>query len=289
MHINVAESSGFCFGVTRALNICRELLKEKDEVYILADIVHNERVVSDLKKKGLKKLKELSPMQGATLVISAHGAGQTIFYEASKCGFDIVDATCPKVKEIYDIAQRLEKDRLLVIIGDEKHDEVKGIAGQLKKEPVIVESPEKIPSTLLASVEKIGIVTQSTQAQSNIQSIVQEIKAISKDVKFVDTTCRITRVKQEEIRSLPRYNDIVLILGSRSSANTKRLFEISKKENENTYWLEDSSDLKKEMLRGCKKVGIMAGASTPDIITREVIEKIESLEKKTDRDVSTDR
>lgn len=282
MQINVAESSGFCFGVTRALNICRELLRERDEVYILTDIVHNERVVSDLKKKGLKKLRELRPIQGSTLVISAHGAGQKTFYEASKCGFDIIDATCPKVKEIYDIAQRLEKDRTLVIVGDEKHDEVKGIAGQLKKEPVIVESPEKIPSSLLANVAKIGIVTQSTQSQDNIQKIVGEIKKISSDVKFVDTTCRITRVKQQEIRSLPRHNDIVLILGSRSSANTKRLYEISKKENENTYWLENSSDIKKEMIIGCKKTGIMAGASTPDEITREVIEKIESMEKKTD-------
>ncbi|MGB3057624.1 MAG: 4-hydroxy-3-methylbut-2-enyl diphosphate reductase, partial [Candidatus Omnitrophota bacterium] len=145
MEINIAKSSGFCFGVRRAINISKALAKDNKKVYVMGDIVHNTFVVRDLTQRGIKKISRIRPVKDSTLIIRAHGASKKTFEKAKASGYKIVDATCPKVKDIYKIAKRLEKNNKIIIIGDKGHDEVKGITGQLKKSPVIVESPKKIP------------------------------------------------------------------------------------------------------------------------------------------------
>lgn len=279
MQINIAESSGFCFGVTRAVNICLELLKKDKRVYLLRDIVHNRQVMNSLEKKGIKKLEHLSDIGGGKLVISAHGAGKKTFREAVKCNFEIIDATCPKVKEIYDIAEKLEQDRTLVIIGDKEHDEIKGIAGQLRKEPIIISTEQEVKNKINPDSGPLGVITQSTQTSENIEKILKKIRSRADNVKFVDTTCRITRVKQQEVQRMPLENDIVLIIGSYTSANTRRLYEISKSINERTYWLEGPDDLTEGMLKNTEKIGLMAGASTPEKLTREIIDMIGKINK----------
>ncbi|MGB2600131.1 MAG: 4-hydroxy-3-methylbut-2-enyl diphosphate reductase [Candidatus Omnitrophota bacterium] len=274
MEINIAKSSGFCFGVRRAINICKDLSGDKKPVYILGDIVHNTFVVQELAEKGVKKIGKIHPKKNSILVIRAHGAPKKTFGRAKKCGYKIVDATCPKVKDIYKIARRLEKGNKIIIIGDTGHDEVKGIAGQLKNKPVIIESPRKIPREKLKRVKKAAVITQSTQMIENINAVMKRLEKVIPEVRLYNTTCRTTVIKQQEIKSLPGKNDLVLIVGSPTSANTKRLYQIAKKINKKTHWIESAKDLKHAWFKRVKKVGIMAGASTPDRIVKQIVVRL---------------
>ncbi|MDD5634799.1 MAG: 4-hydroxy-3-methylbut-2-enyl diphosphate reductase [Candidatus Omnitrophica bacterium] len=280
MRINIAKSSGFCFGVRRAINMSRELASSGKSVYVLGDIVHNSFVVRELKEKGIKKIGKIRPVKNAILIIRAHGASRKTFRKARSCGYTIVDATCPKVKDIYKIARNLEKKNKIIIIGDYNHDEVKGIEGQLRKKPIIIESPESLPFQKLKHMAKAAVITQSTQSIENIENIMDKLKRIIPDARLYNTTCKTTRIKQEEIKSLPKENDLVLIIGSKTSANTKRLYQISKGINKNTKWIESAKNLQKMWLKNIERIGIMAGASTPDRITHEVVDKLQKLARK---------
>lgn len=280
MKINIAKSSGFCFGVRHAINICLKLRDSQSPVYVLGDIVHNSFVVEKLSSCGIKKTAVITPRKDAILIIRAHGAPRETFKKARECGYRIVDATCPKVKDIYKIARRLEKNNTVIIIGDKGHDEVKGIAGQLKKSPITIESPCDLPIAKLRRIRKAAVITQSTQNLENINAVMEKLRRIIPRVTLHNTTCRTTVVKQEEIRSLPRKNDVMLIVGSPTSANTKRLYQISKSINKKTYWIESASDLKNTWFKGAKRTGIMAGASTPDEITKEIVGKLRGMDVK---------
>ena len=279
MKINIAKSSGFCFGVKRAIEISEKISDKEENVCVLGDIVHNSFVVNNLSKRGIKKISKISPTKKkSTLIIRAHGASKKTFEKAKKCGWKVVDATCPKVKDIYKIAKRLEANNSIIIIGDSGHDEVKGIAGQLKKKPITIESPQKIPIKKLSTIKKAIVVTQSTQSIENITKIMKKLLKIIPNIKLYNTTCRTTVIKQEEIKNLPLQNDLILIIGSKTSANTKRLYEISKKLNKNTHWIESEKNINKKWFsKKIANVGIMAGASTPDYITRNVISRLKKL------------
>lgn len=277
MKINIAKSSGFCFGVRHAIDMSKTVSKTRKNVYVLGDIVHNTFVVRELEDKGVKKLKRMKSAKGATLVIRAHGAPKKVFNRALGYGYRIVDATCPMVKDIYKIARRLEKTYKIIIIGDKGHDEVKGIEGQLKKKPITIESVKDIDKKKLSRVKKAAVVTQSTQSEENINAIMNKLVGIIPEVRLYNTTCKITRVKQTDIKELPLENDVVLIIGSKTSANTKRLYQISKKINRRTHWIESARDLKCAWFKKAKNTGIMAGASTPDYITKEVVKELNAL------------
>ncbi|MFH1305143.1 MAG: 4-hydroxy-3-methylbut-2-enyl diphosphate reductase [Candidatus Omnitrophota bacterium] len=277
MKINVAKSSGFCFGVRRAINVAENLAAKKPSVCVLGDIVHNGFVVRGLEARGIKKISRIKRVSASTLIIRAHGAPKKTFAMAKASGYTVVDATCPKVKDIYKIARRLEKNNTIIIIGDNNHDEVKGIAGQLKKRSVTVESPSDIPFKLLAGLKKAAVITQSTQTRKNIDGIMKHLKKIIPRIKLYDTTCATTKTKQREIKTLSKKNDLVLIIGSKTSANTKRLYEISRSINKKTYWIDRAKDLKPSWFKNIKKTGIMAGASTPDCITTEVVKTLKKM------------
>ncbi len=278
MKINIAKSSGFCFGVRHAIDISKKLVEQEKNVFALGDIVHNSFVVNELQRLGLKKTTRLTPKKNAVLIIRAHGAPKSMFKKARVLGYRIIDATCPKVKDIYKIARRLEKNNTVIIIGDRNHDEVKGIAGQLRNKSITIENPGNIPLKRLSRIKKAAVITQSTQSIENINSVMDKLKKIIPRLKLYNTTCRTTRIKQEEINAMPSANDVMLIIGSKNSANTKRLFEISKVLNKNTYWIESAGNIKRPWLKGAKNVGIMAGASTPDEVTREVVKTLEEIE-----------
>lgn len=277
MKINIAKSSGFCFGVRHAIDMSKTVAKTRKKVYVLGDIVHNTFVVRELEEKGVKKLKRMKRSKEATLIIRAHGASKKVFNQARKSGYRIVDATCPMVKDIYKIARRLEKTHKIIIIGDKGHDEVKGIAGQLKKKPLTIETVKDIDKKKLSHIKKAAVVTQSTQSEENINAIMEQLLKIIPEVRLHNTTCKITRVKQQDIKELPLENDVILIIGSKTSANTKRLYQISKKINKRTHWIESARDLKALWFKKAKKTGIMAGASTPDYITKEVVAELKTL------------
>lgn len=278
MEINIAKTSGFCFGVRRAINTSLRLADKKTKVYILGDIVHNNFIVRELGRQGLKKINRIKPAPpNSTLIISAHGAPEKTFAKAKSAGYKIVDVTCPKVKDIYKIAKSLEKNNKIIIIGDINHQEVKGISGQLKKKALVIDSVRNLPLKQLRQIKKAAVVTQSTQTLDNINKIMSCLKKIIPEVNLYNTVCRTTLLKQQEIKTLPKENGLVLIVGSATSANTKRLYEISRAINKKTYWIEDARNLRKIEFRGIKTVGIMAGASTPDTIVEKIVKKLSIL------------
>ncbi len=275
MIINLAKSAGFCFGVKRALDIAFKTTGVGVRVFMLGDIVHNEDVMEEISKAGIKKISCLSCGKGKTLLIRAHGACIATLKKAAASGYRIVDATCPMVKEIHKIAQEMEKKGYaIIIIGDRKHDEVHGIIGQLKNKALVIDSSGAIPLAKIKMIKKAAVVSQSTQNLQKVTAIVKKLKLYIKEVKFFNTICRPTRIKQQEIKIMPLENDVMVIIGSKASANTRRLFEISKALNKRTYWIKSELEMNPLWFRKAKTVGITAGASTPEWITKKVIRRI---------------
>ena len=278
MKINLAKSAGFCFGVKRALKIALKTAATGTTVEMLGDIVHNEEVVQGIERAGIKKIKKLRNGSGKILVIRAHCASENVYRKAAQLGYTIVDATCPMVKEIHTIVKATKNEGCrIIILGDKLHDEVRGIMGQLKNRAIVIDSIKHIPLETIKRVKKACVVAQSTQNAEKLLSIVAVLKKHIKEIQFFNTICRPTRIKQKEAKAMPLKNDVMIIIGSKTSANTKRLYQISKALNKRSYWIRSSAALKSEWFKGAHTVGIMAGASTPDATTNDVIAKIRSL------------
>lgn len=278
MKISLAKSAGFCFGVKKALSTAFKAVKAEKTVYMLGDIVHNEDVVRNIKKAGIKTIKSLKQGKGNALLIRAHGTPSSTLAKAKKLGYKIIDATCPMVKEIHKIAKKSEKDGYrIIIIGDKKHDEVKGIAGQLTRKAIVIDDVKNIHLREIKRVKKGTIVVQSTQDLDNAIKIIDILKKYIKELKFHNTICRPTKTKQQEIKILPLENDIMIIIGSKTSANTKRLYQISKSLNKNSFWVQSKKDLKPEWFKNTRSAGITSGASTPDSITQDIVKYIEKI------------
>jgi len=279
--IDIAKSAGFCFGVKRAIKIAFDTSKSSNIVEMLGDIVHNEDVVREINKAGIKTIKRLKQGENKTLLVRAHGASIETFERASKLGYTIVDATCPMVKEIHKIVRGSEqKGYKNIIIGDKRHDEVRGILGQLKDKAIVIDRVKDIPLTTIKKIKRASVVVQSTQNLEKTLVIVDVLKQHIKGLKFFNTICKPTRVKQKEIKYLPLRNDVMIIIGSKTSANTKRLYEISQSINKQSYWIQTKNEIKPEWFKYAQSVGIMAGASTPDYTTKSVIKFISDIPKR---------
>lgn len=275
--INVAKYSGFCFGVRWAYEKAMEQAEKSSNVVMLGDIVHNEHVVKKIDKKGVKVVNELSSDNPGTLLLRAHGAAPEVYQEAKEKNYNIVDATCPLVHDIHEIARTMDSEGYrLIVIGDYNHDEVNGIAGQVK-DAIIIANPEDFEKKMPKKIRKVGVVVQSTQNIENVQKILAKIITKCHEMKYFDTICKPTKLYQGEIRKMPLVNDVMIIVGSFTSANTKRLTEISLSLNEKSYQVESGSDIKTEWLKESDIIGVTAGASTPDWIIEEVVEKLNSI------------
>jgi len=275
MKINLAKSAGFCFGVKRALDIAFKTISSRSDVYMMGDIVHNEDVIKEIEKAGIKKIIKLKPVKNKRLLIRAHGVGMDLLAKARKLGYNIVDATCPMVKEIHGIAKKMEdKGYRIIIIGDKDHDEVQGIIGQLKTKPMVIEN---LNDVAFNKIKKAAVVVQSTQNIEKVSRIAEKLKPRVNELRFFNTICKPTRLKQEEIRKMPLENNVMIIAGSKTSANTKRLYEIAKAINKKSYWVQSRQDIKPAWFKGARNVGITAGASTPDRTIKEIIEYLQTI------------
>ena len=277
MEIHVANSAGFCFGVKRAVRMALDAAKtENGPVYMLGDIVHNEHVIRELSEAGVQVIDSLEKISSGTLLIRAHGAVPEIYKEARRKGLKIIDATCSLVLEIHKIARQLQEEGYtIVIIGDHGHDEVVGIAGQVQS-AIIISSPEEAEERI-DKIARIGIVVQSTQAIHNVQKIVCTLAGKCRELRFFDTICFTATNHQRDLRELPKKNDLMIIIGSYTSANTCRLTQISKELNPRTYQVESADDVMSDWFEGVNSVGVSAGASTPEGIIEEVIKKIRKI------------
>jgi len=278
MVINLAKHAGFCFGVKRAIDIALKTARSGKKVFMLGDIVHNEDVVKQIEGFGVKKTSRLGPGKGKVFLIRAHGAATSLYETAKIKGYQIIDATCPMVKEIHDIVITNEKNGFkIIVIGDEKHDEVQGIIGHTKGNAIVIDTRLPLPWPKLKKIKKAAVVVQSTQNLSKVLKIVETLKPSFQELKFFNTICRPTRTKQEEIRSMPLENDIMIIIGSKNSANTRRLYEISRSLNERSFWVSSKNELKPSWFKDARTVGVTSGASTPESTTREIITHIEKI------------
>ena len=273
MKILIAKDAGYCFGVRDAVDMAYDVSKEEGAVYMLGDIVHNEKVVSDLNESGANVVKSLDSVpKGSSVLFRAHGTVDKLWNEAKEKKINIVDATCPLVHEIHKEVKKISSDgRQIFVIGDHGHDEVVAIADQVKGSIVIsnVEEAKK-----LKKYKKAGVVSQSTQTIENVQEIINILMTKVFDLHFVNTICYPTKRNQEQIKELARISDVMIIIGSFTSANSKRLTMLSKQINKKTYQVTESKDIQDGWFDGKSIVGISAGASTPDYLIDDVKTKI---------------
>ncbi len=279
LKIRVAKDAGFCFGVRDAIEKAREIASEHGKVYMLGDIVHNERVVSQLEQDNIKVVDTLDEVSEAPVLFRAHGTIPEIWEAAAEKNLDIVDATCPLVHEIHDEIKKLHaEDRKLLIIGDHGHDEVVAIQAQVPKAFVIssVDEAEALPR-----MKKAGVVSQSTQMIENVQDIIGVLSMKIFDLRFVNTVCFPTRRNQAQIKELAPLSDVMIIVGSYTSANTKRLHEVSLTMNPRSYMVEGASDIDAAWFENAESVGVSAGASSPDDLIEEVVEHLKNINVQT--------
>jgi (E)-4-hydroxy-3-methyl-but-2-enyl pyrophosphate reductase len=278
MIITVAKSAGFCFGVKRAIKIALETIQNAGSVEMLGDIVHNEQVVQEIEAAGIRNVQSLEAGANKTLLIRSHGAPESVYREAQQLGYHIVDATCPMVKEIHTIVRdRCSQGYRIIIIGDKQHDEVQGILGQIACDALVIEHAEAVPLDAIRAIERAAVVVQSTQALANVHAILTVLEEHIPEVVFSNTICRATRERQAEMKSLPLENDVVLVIGSKTSANTKRLYELAHATNKRSHLIQTRDDILPEWFTGASKVAVTAGASTPDQTIQGVIEALQSL------------
>ena len=278
MKITVAKDAGYCFGVRDAVNLAYDTAEKHGEVYMLGDIVHNEKVVSDLNNVGAKVVDNLDSVPDKSPVLfRAHGTKEKVWSDAKKRNINIIDATCPLVHEIHHEVKKLESEgRRIIIIGDHGHDEVVAIADQVEN-PLIISN--KVEAESIRKIKKAGIVSQSTQMIENVQEIISVLMEKIFDLRFVNTICFPTKRNHEQIKEMAVKNDVMIIIGSFTSANSKRLTELSKQRNDNSYQVTCADDLDTGWFKNIKTVGISAGASTPDYLIEEVKNEIENINK----------
>lgn len=276
MEIILAKSAGFCFGVQRAVDMAYEQAVHR-EVYTFGPIIHNEEVIEDLKSKGVNIIEDLDELEGksdCTVVIRSHGVEKKVYDDLNSRGIHVVDATCPFVKKIHNIVKNdSEAGRVIIIVGDPNHQEVKGIVGWCSGEVHVVDSEEGIISlidVLSDENREISVVSQTTFNLNKFNNIVDIIRNKLYNVNVYETICNATAVRQKEAKEIASRVDAMIVIGGRNSSNTQKLYDISKKECENTYYIQTLVDLDLTTFESVSRVGITAGASTPNYIIKEV-------------------
>lgn len=273
MKVYLAKEVGFCFGVKRAINMTRQALAEENEVSILGDVVHNRTVTSELEARGLEKVGSLDEVRGGTMVIRAHGLPKREIQAAHDRGLNIVDATCPIVTQAQDAAKELENRGCTVfIIGDRNHAEIKGVVGNLDREAFVVDTLEELHELRLDKrlLRKVGVIFQTTHSFELCSQIVSELITMAKEVQVINTICRPVRNRQMDAVELAENVDVMVVVGSRSSANTVELKHLCQKYNPRTIHVENADELRPEEFAGVETVGIASGLSTPPETVEQV-------------------
>ena len=285
VHVNevlLAEPRGFCAGVDRAIEIVeRALTKFGAPIYVRHEIVHNTYVVNDLKTKGaifIEDLAEVPP--GATLVFSAHGVSQAIRREATERGFTVFDATCPLVTKVHVEMAKLRKEGYdFIMIGHKGHPEVEGTVGQLNEGIHLVEDVADVELVQVAPSTQLAVVTQTTLSVDDAAEILAAVKRRFPNVREPkqQDICYATQNRQDAVKMLAPSVDVMVVVGSLSSSNSNRLREVAQRLGTDAYMVDSADDLKPEWFAGKSRVGLTAGASAPEILVTQVIERLRAL------------
>ena len=277
MKATVAKGAGFCFGVKRALKIAFEAARKGEgTVATLGPIIHNPQVVASLEEEGLRVVKSLDEVDGGTLVVRSHGLPRRVLDEAAARGMAIVDATCPFVKQAQDRAVQLEREgHTVVVVGEEDHPEVLSITGSLEKPAVVVNGTTSLAD--LPEATSYGVVCQTTQPQEHLSAVVTELLPKTRELKVFNTICEATFERQESALKQAQLVDVMIVVGGRNSANTRRLWELCREAGCDAYHIETADELEPQWFEGKEEVGITGGASTPQWIVDEVVAAVERI------------
>jgi len=278
----LAEPRGFCAGVDRAIEIVeRAIAKFGAPIYVRHEIVHNTYVVNELKAKGAIFIEELSDVPpGATLVFSAHGVSKAVQHEAEARGFTVFDATCPLVTKVHVEVAKLAKEGFeFIMIGHKGHPEVEGTMGQLSSGIHLVEDVADVATVQPGQTDKLAVVTQTTLSVDDAAEIAAAVRArfpMVREPKQQDI-CYATQNRQDAVKIMSPQVDLVIVVGSPTSSNSNRLRELAQRLGTESYMVDSAAELRAEWFEGKSRVGLTAGASAPEILVREVIDRIRAL------------
>ena len=277
--VDISEYSDFCFGVKRAISLAEKALKKcPAPVFSLGPLIHNRQVVTRLSGKGLSIVKDLKNITRGTIVIRSHGVSANTLDRIKRKKLNIVDATCPFVKNAQRIAKKLsESGYKVIIIGDKGHPEVKALRSFSKNGAVVIAAKNEIRNTGL-KMGKIGIVAQTTQLPENFLEVMTELlKKEFNEIRIFNTICRDTSMRQEAAKQCSKNNGLVIVVGGKNSANTRRLYDICRRMGTRAYHVEGPADIKSKWLKSEKAVGIVSGASTPRWIVDDVVARLKNM------------
>lgn len=277
----MAKEVGFCFGVKRAINLTKQALDERKDVFILGDLIHNKRVTDELENKGLRKVEDYEAEAGGTMVIRAHGLPQVKIQEARERGLEVVDATCPIVLRAQEAAQTLERDGYqVVIVGDKNHAEIKGILGALENPALVLDTIEELheAKNSYKLLRKIGVIFQTTHALELCNQMVNEMLMMCKEIRIINTICRPVQNRQDDAIEIAARVELMIVVGSRTSANTVELAALCRHYNPNTIHVQNADELPIEKFASCQTVGIASGLSTPEDLVEAVRVKVLTMD-----------
>ena len=282
MQVLLANPRGFCAGVDRAIEIVeRALTLHGAPIYVRHEVVHNKFVVNDLRNKGAVFVEELAEVpSGSTVIFSAHGVSQDVRREADERGLKVFDATCPLVTKVHvEVAKMRDQGREIVMIGHRGHPEVEGTMGQSEGGMHLVEGPDDVNSLKVGDENNLAYVTQTTLSMDDAARTVAALK--KRFPKIVgpkkDDICYATQNRQDAIKTLAQRCDVVIVVGSPNSSNSNRLREVAEQLGVPSYMVDNATELQPEWVAGKKTVGVTAGASAPEILVREVIDRLRGL------------
>ncbi|MDE6607920.1 MAG: 4-hydroxy-3-methylbut-2-enyl diphosphate reductase [Lachnospiraceae bacterium] len=275
MEVMLAKSAGFCFGVKRAVEqVYEQVEKGGKNIYTYGPIIHNEEVVKDLEKKGVRVIgtkEELKQLSEGTVIIRSHGVSKEIYTIIEEKGLVCVDATCPFVKRIHTIVEKESREgKKILIIGDEKHPEVEGIKGWAFNGADVIGSVKEAEDFRTGESEKICVVSQTTFNYNKFKELVEIFRKKGYSISVANTICSATEERQTEAKEIAALVDVMIVIGGTHSSNSRKLYEICKRECERTYFIQTLDDLHLEVPKAVRLIGITAGASTPNNIIEEV-------------------
>ena len=276
MEVILAKSAGFCFGVKRAVEAVYEQAKKEQNIYTFGPIIHNEEVVKDLEQKGVRVIhseEELRTLTEGIVIIRSHGVPKRIYHLIEDCGLKCVDATCPFVKKIHKIVQEeSSKGIQVIVIGNNTHPEVEGIKGWCSEKlpAIVIETETEAENLHLPEKQKLCLVSQTTFNYNKFQELVEIFQKKGYDINVVNTICNATEERQTEAKEISSKADAMIVIGGTHSSNTQKLYEICRRECKNTQYIQTLDDLVLDSTESISRVGITAGASTPNKIIEEV-------------------
>ncbi len=277
MEILKAKVQGFCFGVAITVKKAEEAIEARDDVTTLGHVVHNPQMVESLSSRGLKNAQSIDEVTDGALFVRAHGLPMEVFVKAEEKGLEVIDATCPMVTKIHVQAEKLKADGYkIIVVGDPNHPEVKGTLSHVPGAWVIetVEDVEKLPRG-----SRMGVVVQSTYSRERFTDIVKALSAKYYEVRAVNTICTDTNNRQSEALRLASEVEVMIVVGGKTSANTKHLAELSETHGARAYHIEGPAELRPEWFDGVRAAGLMSGASTPGWLVDDVQMRMEELSR----------